>query len=59
MAVGQVGKSSAYFSRYQVKLRRRREGKTDYRCAAAQGGELCSAGGVFAHVQIWPGRAGQ
>lgn len=24
-------KTSAYFSRYQVKLRRRREGKTDYR----------------------------
>jgi hypothetical protein len=28
----QVQKTSAYFSRYQVKYRRRREGKTDYRC---------------------------
>jgi len=27
----QEGKSNAYFSRYQVKFRRRREGKTDYR----------------------------
>lgn len=31
MAVGQVLKSSSYYSRFQVKYRRRREGKTDYR----------------------------
>ena len=30
---GQLQKTSAYFSRYQVKYRRRREGKTDYRYA--------------------------
>jgi large subunit ribosomal protein L5e len=31
MVFVQEGKSKAYFSRYQVKFRRRREGKTDYR----------------------------
>ena len=31
MAFVKVQKSKAYFSRYQVKFRRRREGKTDYR----------------------------
>lgn len=31
MVFVQEGKSNAYFSRYQVKFRRRREGKTDYR----------------------------
>jgi large subunit ribosomal protein L5e len=31
MTFVQEGKSKAYFSRYQVKFRRRREGKTDYR----------------------------
>eukprot|EP00594_Rhizosolenia_setigera_P002782 CAMPEP_0178953972 /NCGR_PEP_ID=MMETSP0789-20121207/8725_1 /TAXON_ID=3005 /ORGANISM="Rhizosolenia setigera, Strain CCMP 1694" /LENGTH=305 /DNA_ID=CAMNT_0020635309 /DNA_START=161 /DNA_END=1078 /DNA_ORIENTATION=- len=31
MAFVKVQKSKAYFSRYQVKYRRRREGKTDYR----------------------------
>jgi large subunit ribosomal protein L5e len=31
MAFTKVQKSKAYFSRYQVKLRRRREGRTDYR----------------------------
>jgi len=31
MARGKQVKTSAYFSRYQVKYRRRREGKTDYR----------------------------
>lgn len=31
MAHAKVVKSSAYYSRYQVKYRRRREGKTDYR----------------------------
>ena len=28
---GKVVKNKAYFKRYQVKFRRRREGKTDYR----------------------------
>jgi len=32
MAYVKVIKTKAYFSRYQVKYRRRREGKTDYRC---------------------------
>merc|ERR1719316_635113 len=31
MVFVQEGKTKAYFSRYQVKFRRRREGKTDYR----------------------------
>jgi large subunit ribosomal protein L5e len=31
MVLAAVTKNSAYFSRYQVKYRRRREGKTDYR----------------------------
>lgn len=31
MGYAKVQKTSAYFSRYQVKFRRRREGKTDYR----------------------------
>ena len=31
MAYVKVIKTKAYFSRYQVKYRRRREGKTDYR----------------------------
>jgi len=31
MVLIQEGKSKAYFSRFQVKFRRRREGKTDYR----------------------------
>ncbi|KAF8820770.1 ribosomal protein RPL5 [Cardiosporidium cionae] len=31
MVFAKLQKSKAYFSRYQVKLRRRREGKTDYR----------------------------
>jgi len=31
MGYVKVIKSSPYFSRYQVKYRRRREGKTDYR----------------------------
>ena len=31
MGYVKVSKSSSYFSRYQVKYRRRRLGKTDYR----------------------------
>jgi large subunit ribosomal protein L5e len=31
MAFTKVQKSKSYFSRYQVKFRRRREGRTDYR----------------------------
>jgi large subunit ribosomal protein L5e len=31
MGQGKVVKSGPYFSRYQVKFRRRRSGKTDYR----------------------------
>ena len=31
MGYVKVVKTSPYFSRYQVKYRRRREGKTDYR----------------------------
>lgn len=31
MGYVKVVKSSSYFSRYQVKYRRRRQGKTDYR----------------------------
>lgn len=43
MAYVKTIKTSAYFSRYQVKYRRRRLGKTDYRRGAGRRRRFCGS----------------
>jgi len=62
MGYVKVIKSSPYFSRYQVKYRRRREGKTDYRARlrlVTQDKNKCVTGGGRGSIAAssWGGRA--